>query len=324
MSNEHNTIFFEINGHRRTAAVPTTWNALELRDLYACYAIIQSNTPLWVDAHEVIPAKRLLLLQYFLQLSAADMAAWQEDCRNVHGEEEGDLIFFGELGALLPAVDGFFDILPATSDAPELWQIRLGLTRCPYPELKHPEFEWYGPADGLDNLTIYELGTVFALFEEYITTQSEDAALRLIATIYRPAKKASRKNMLSAYQGDIRLPFQHHEATVAQRLPHVQELPLATRQLILFWVAGCYHAIIQDNPNIFERPEDDPDGIAGERVGNDYGWAAIIMSLAGDITKIDDVASKSWTNVFTYLSFLEDERKKQEIRAAKAAAAAAH
>lgn len=306
-------IRIEIGSNVHECDIPQSWNDLQLNSLYACYTTIQSDAPLWLQAHEVVPAKRLLLLQHFLGLSADNIATWQEDCRQAYGED-GDLVFFEEVGELMSSIDNFFEVIPESENQPERWQIRLGLTRCPYPELKHNEFIWYGPVDGLENLTIYELGTVFTLFEQYISDQDEAAALRLIATIYRPAKKPSQKNIESDYHGDIRLPYQHHERTVEKRLPFVSQLPVETRQLILFWIASCYKEIIASNPAVFDSGQDDPNAIAGERVGNDYGWAAIIMSLAGDLTKIDEVAGKSWSNVFTYLSFLEDERRRHEMR----------
>jgi hypothetical protein len=99
---------------------------------------------------------------------------------------------------------------------------------------------------------------------------------------------------------------------VAQRAPYIKMLPELTKQLLLFWFASCRQKIIGDYPNLFTPPEDEPQG---ERVGNDYGWGGIIMALADNVTQIDQIAEKPFHNVFTYLSFLDDRRKTEEMRA---------
>ena len=172
----------------------------------------------------------------------------------------------------------------------------------------------YGPANGLENLTIYELGMTFMALERFLETKDDDYALELLAILYRPKKPHTRENALSAYQGDRRLPLLHHEATIPARKKLMAKLPDLVRAFLIFWFACCRQQIIRQFPNIFHQPEPNA---AGERVGNDYAWGGILLNLADGIIHLDAVASQPWSNALTYLSMLEDRRKEMEMELAK-------
>jgi hypothetical protein len=304
----------------RLIAVADSWNDLSLADLYAAYAILMSDAPAFLEPTEVIWAKRLSLFMYFTGSTEADVDAWRSSCMEEHGAEDGHYVFMEEIdevlshfNALIEEVEPVGQEAGAESSA-RLYQVKLGRTKCPYRIIAHKEvgFEWHAPADELENLNIYELGQAFTLFEKYLETLDEEYIHQLIAILYRPAKPGTQYNIDSDYEGDIRLPYNRHERTVAQRAPYIKMLPELTKQLLLFWFASCRQKIIGDYPNLFTPPEDEPEG---ERVGNDYGWGGIIMALADNVTQIDQVAEKPFHNVFTYLSFLDDRRKTEEMRA---------
>jgi hypothetical protein len=214
---------------------------------------------------------------------------------------------------------GLLEAVESEEGDATLYQVKLGLTKCPYRIIRQKEvgLEWHGPDDGLENLNIYELGQVFTLIENYLETRDTAQVDTLIATMWRPAKPGTQSNIDSDYEGDIRLPYNRHERTVERRAAYMRQLPELAKQLILFWVASCRQEIIAAYPNLFQKPEGEPEG---ERVGNDYGWGGIIMSLADNVTQIDQIAEKPWPNVFIYLSFLDDRRKTEEMRARSARA----
>jgi hypothetical protein len=321
----------------RLIAVADSWNDLSLADLYAAYAILMSDAPAFLEPTEVIWAKRLSLFMHFTGSTDADIDAWRSSCMEEHGAEDGHYVFMEEIDEVLshfsaliePVETGHARSPSADAEAgalsgveagalsgveARLYQVKLGRTKCPYRIISHKEvgFEWHAPADELENLNIYELGQAFTLFEKYLDSLNEDYIHQLIATLYRPAKPGTQYNIDSDYEGDIRLPYNRHERTVAQRAPYIKMLPELTKQLLLFWFASCRQKIIGDYPNLFTPPEDEPQG---ERVGNDYGWGGIIMALADNVTQIDQIAEKPFHNVFTYLSFLDDRRKTEEMRA---------
>ncbi len=289
----------------KTTTLPQSWNELPLKDIAHCYAIIMQNTGSWLDPVELLPYKKLMLVKHLLKLSDAFIEQWEKECLEEY-EEEGKLIFLAELDAVLKAANFLFE---APTEEGNTVSIALTFTRIPYSYLEHRKRakgkrqRFYGPKNELSNLTIFELGYTFQLFEQFLQTQKEDLANRLIATLYRPPKPRTKANERAGYHNDIRQPLYRLEHLVEKRLKLVATLPQLTRQLILFWFASCRQQIINGYPNIFET-----ENTATKRVGNDYGWGGLILSLADGIVNLDQVSERPYQDAFVYLSYLEDHR----------------
>ena len=86
------------------------------------------------------------------------------------------------------------------------------------------------------------------------------------------------------------------------------------QQLALFWFASCRHAIVTQYGNLFKTKEE---VTPGSKAANDYGWSAVLLNLAGGLVHLDDVAVQNFRNAFTYLSYLEDQRLKEDMAMAK-------
>jgi hypothetical protein len=288
--------------------IPESWNDLHLKKQLECYAILMTDTTSFLTSQELLPAKRILLLQTLMDIDEGFFEAWKQDCINYYGEEHGETAYLSELSELMQATNFLFE------KSENGYAIALKLTKCPFPQLDRKKKtgkikKLYAPSDGLDNLSLYELGTTFTLFEKGIATQDTVFFDQLIATLYRPPKDPTKENKQSAYQGDIRLPLIDHEGMIKKRLKHIQNLHEPVKQLIVFWFASCRSEIIKAYPNIFNTSDED------EKGGNDYGWGAVIMSLAGSLKDFRATASEKASNALTYLSYLEDERKKAELKA---------
>jgi len=301
----------------RTIAIPPSWNELTLKQQMECYNIIMSNTGNLFEHQEVIIAKRVALVSRLLNLDTAFMREWIKDCNETHGKEDGELIFLAEINAILQAADFLFDI-EEDEEGNKLYQLKLGLTQCPWPKIsqttkKRKKRIYYAPADELENITLYEMAMAFSLFERYLEEKDPELATELIALLYRQPKAPTRKNKQSGYQGDRRLPLYLHETMVQKRAKRMASLPEATKQLILFWFASCRQNIINSFPNIFTTPDDQ----YGDRVGNDYSWGGMLLSLAGGIVHLEQVSREPYQNGLIYLSYLEDQRKAAEMKAAK-------
>lgn len=289
---------------------PQHWNDLPKKQLLQAYGILMTDSRGLFDNHELVHAKRIVLMKMLLDLDDAFMEEWKQDRIDEHGED-GNIIFLSELKEMLAVTDFLFDIQQEEEEA-LTYAISLNLTKNPFPQLsrttKHgKEKILYAPADKLDNISLYELGRSFSLFEAFIKSGNEDYANELIATLYRPHKPKTSKNKRSAYQGDIRLPLLHHEGTVKKRQKHIAILPPAVKQIILFWFASCRQYIVESFPKVFVKSEGDESASGG------YGWSGVIMSLAGGIIHLDEVAGQRYSNAMAYLSYLEDERLKQKL-----------
>lgn len=299
-----------------TYTVPQTWNDLTLQQQLHAYRIVMLNLPKSVvQAEEEIHIKRIELTKYLLGIDQEYLDAWKQDCID-EDPEQGRLQFNYNLRELVNTMTAFAYKEEREGDEqpyPRAYSLNLTLTSCPWPYLHTPTGDTlFGPSDGLDNATIYELGMVFMLFERYLLDNDINIADTLLATLYRPGKPDTEANRLAGFHNDRRLPILDHENTVQERAAYFRQLPHLSKQLLLFWVASCRQAIVDQFPNIFRVQSTNV-----ERTGNDYAWAGVLLELAGGLPNLKAVQQENWYNALTYLSILEDRRKEQERQAAK-------
>jgi hypothetical protein len=306
------TIQHDINGYTATdtVQVPTTWNDCTLRQAAQVYNIITSTNN---DVH----VKRLMIAKLLVTITSTNIEQMKAESIAEWGEEAGTAFFLDELNAICTQVaDPFFEITETDDEQPRKeYAIRLGLTKCPYPWVEYKSHgqprRLYAAADGFDNLTIYELGTVFTLFERWMETNNKNILFTLLATIYRPAKPETPENKASGYHGDIRRPLRGEENKIAQRNSHWEFVPVEIIQLIVFWVASCRDSIIKEYPIIFSQKKDDE-----TPEGKNYGWAGLILKLSGGVVNINEVADQPYSTVFLHLAMLEDARRLALLRKA--------
>lgn len=294
---------------KKTFNIAQSWNALPLRDVLQCYNIIMSNTGQWINPVELLPFKRLLLVRYLLKLSSTYMQQWEEDCIKEYGED-GAMVFIAELDEVLKIADFLFEKLDNNEVA-----ISLTYTNIPYPYLEgkrskssKKKTRLYGPKNSLGNITLFEMGYTFQIFEKFIETQEEQYANQLIAALYRPQKPRTKENQRTGYYGDIRMPLHKLEHMVDKRVQLVETLPDIVKRIIIFWFASCRQQIIRDYENIFKATDNNK-----RHVGNDYGWGGILLALSDGIANIDQVANRPYQDGLIYLSYLEDQRKVVEM-----------
>lgn len=296
----------------KTIPIPESWNDLTLKQQLFIYGVLMTDTRNVFDAHELLPAKRILIVQDMLGLDAAFMQKWEADCIQ-EDPEHGRMVFISELKEILIASTFLFELEEKKKpEDPDQYKIKLGLTKCPYTFLSFKKKNekkkiWLAPEDGLENITIYEMGMAFTLFERFMKTKEEQYADKLLATIYRPPKQNTKENRQSAFQGDRRLPYLHHEGMVKKREIRIRLLPRPAKQLLIFWFASCRQQIIRDYPNVFT-------GGGEERSGNNYGWGGVLISLADGLVNLDAISRQKYSNALTYLSYLEDQRKLRLLR----------
>jgi hypothetical protein len=311
----------EIHGQRFD--IPASWDELSTEQALRLYCALSTYPSLRTQYQGISAADAAFIMKKEMLRILLDedpqFQKWETATIAAYGEDLGPLIWQEQLKIL--ANEAAENLVEENEQG--LVSPALRMTRSPYPVLagkRTPQL--YAPAPGLKNCTLQEMALVFTLLENYATAPREEAADladTLLASIYRPAKKGTVENKERAYDGDIRQPYV--EASVAQRKPLFRSLPPAVRGLLIFWLASCREAIIAQFPNLFKKPSARADG-QFERVGNDYGWAAVIMSLAGNLVDTDTVAGKNWGDALVYMSFLEDQRKIQEMQSAAAVAAA--
>lgn len=292
--------------------IPEKWDDLTFESALKAYELLMLDTRGLFPDEQDLPFRRIELMKLILDVDDSFLRDWEESYKALD-PEDGRTTFLADLDFVSRIVtEGLF----TNSDSGRT-QVSLTWTKCPWPVLQYKDRKGrtqnlYAPSDGLDNLTIYELGTVFMTFERFAKTDDNDIAIELIATIYRPGKPYSIENQMSGYRGDRRLPLLHHESTVQSRMKILKDLPSLVQGFILFWVACCRHKIIGQYPNLFGASD-----TGGERMGNDYAWGGVLLNLADGIVHLDQVASQPWATALTYMSMLEDRRKEMELQQRK-------
>lgn len=297
-------ITIQIGRRKARTLAPASWNDLSQRDLLLFYnTLFEQQGP---EHRQTVwtMSKLLSMAQHLLKLDANNMAAWEISCRAEAEDdpEAGSDIFADEVRQVVhAALGGLFEI--TETDAGATYAVKYNLTRNPYPRLsltKRKKTRWLlGPADGLENITIYELAATFTAFENYLQTNDEREIDTLLATMYRPLKPMTRENTQRAYEGDRRLPYRRYESTVAERETLVRTLPPLVRRVIVFWFAGCRRAIVDAYPDVFSTK--------GGRSKNDFGWGATLLAVAGGPASLETVADQNFNNALTWLAMKQQE-----------------
>lgn len=137
---------------------------------------------------------------------------------------------------------------------------------------------YYGPASGLENITLEEFHFAEIAYHRLVNEQEESAMNELIAILYRPAL-SKKKNI----QGDMRQPFEFY--AVQDRIRHIKKWSLQVRRCIIIWYDGCRKDLEACYPEVF----------TGEKASSkDYfdGMYNMIRSIAekktyGDFQKVE-------------------------------------
>lgn len=321
MGNTANTIQIQIGNRRREVIAPESWNALDLRTLLMFYKTLFTNVGDEYTLSAFTAVKLISMTRYLLRMTDADMAKWESDCMK-QDEENGATIFAEEMRFVMhAALEGLFKIEEDEDGGATRYSCRLNLTKNPYPMLSHtpaPKGKskkarkttvFHCAADGLANISIYEMGALFTLFENYLNTQDMRWVDQLIATLYRPSKPVTKYNLETAYEGDRRQPYRKYEAKVAERAELVAGMPEDVKRVVLFWFASCRQAIAEAYPKVFKRSGD------GGKQGANYGWGGLLLNIAGGPVGLEAVADQHHGNALTWLSMEEEKREEYERQA---------
>ena len=305
-----------INDHHFTT--PDSWNDCDLRTALLIHHTLMQPVPRDLRGEALMHHRRIAV---FLALtgipaelfSSAPFSGATVAERSRSEEEDDNLLYEAILHeAVITVTAPFFEVATNEDTSEETTSIRYELTRNPYPALMYKErgktMKLYGPADGVDNLTLYELGAAFTAWEVWTEKPTDENAATILATLYRPPKPVTPEGRISNYGGDRRLPLHDHETTVPARARHMAQLPLAVRGLLLFWFASCRMQIIRDNPVLFKS--DKPSSGSAS-----FGWGGLMLSLADGLVNLEPISKQSWANAFTYMAFLETRRQEAEREA---------
>jgi len=319
---EQDVITIKIGKNTRHVKVPSTWDDLDDRTAMLFYNILFSNVGDEFTRGVFTAVKLISLTQHLLGLSPEMMAVWEGS----HKEEHGDVAFLEELRAVVhAALGGLFDIEEDEETGATGYAVKFNRTRNAWPSLTHTPHKttktgkpkpakkttWYfAPADGLENITIYELAMSFARYEAYLNTRDDQHANALIGILYRPSRPVTTAERQSDWRGDRRLPLRQHEGTIEKRAQLAATLPALCRRFIVFWFAGCREAIVKQYPRVFKQSETKTGG--GD-------WGALLLSLAesGTFGALGETSDQHFSNALKYLSMKDEEAERMRLEIEK-------
>ena len=322
-----NKITIKVGNKAHKVEAPESWDDLDDRTAMLFYSTLFGGRGDEFTRNAFTAVKLISLTMHVLKTDPAVLAQWEAACLREF-PEHGQTVFLEELKQVIhAALGGLFDIITDDEAGATGYAVRFNRTRNLFPSLAHTTTPprkknappkpaktvwYYAPKDGLENITLYEMGYAFSLYETYLQTGETQYADQLIAALYRPGRPETQEERDSAWHGDRRQPLRRYEDKVAERAKLVATMPMLTRRLIVFWFAGCREKIARAYPKVFKRSGED----AG---GANYGWGGLLLRLAetGTFGGLDSTADQHYSNALTYLSMKEDDRMEMEKEMAK-------
>lgn len=311
-------------GDEKRKTAPTGWNDLSLRDQLLVLHIMSSTPKSAATAGEILQIQRLQIARIVLNIQDSDLEMWEADCLRVNGAEHGATVFASELRDLMSVADAFYDIHDDPETGQRTFAPKLSLTKCPYPALEYgapmtsdrkgrpkgsmQRKQLFCAKDDWGNISFYEMTHLFACVEAWAKDGDSAHVNRALAILYREAKPASLENKQAGYHNDRRRPYLHEEDMAARRERHMEKLPAEVRGLLWFWCRSCRQGLISRFKRVFSS--------AGEHnaLNESYGWAGVLMELAGGVKDLDAVAQQPATTVLAYLSYLGDKSLVEQLQ----------
>lgn len=205
---------------------------------------------------------------------------------------------------LEPTIEFLFDSREENDGTKSIF-LKQNLTRTP-PKFKVKGITYYGPSNEIGNLSIYEFALADGYMIQYTKTGQSTFLDMMIATLFRPSKSKSKKEY--NYGGDRRVDIDSYEHMIEKRSRLIgKKLDRIQKTIIL-------HYFISSRKELFERY---PIPTSSESDGDGFGYAGLIISLAGD--KFGDADQTGRTNISTiliHLSMVEKQREQDKINRA--------
>lgn len=155
---------------------------------------------------------------------------------------------------------------------------------------------FFGPQNGLSNLTAEEFIYTEAAFERYLQSEKDEHLHQLFAVLYRKGHWWSGK----------RLTFDRNN--LEKNIHATKSVQLFVKRAVMLNYAGCRNFMIASHPHIWKQAMQDK---LNEKSGPTFtSWAAIFMNLAGD--KFGTYAQTLKTDVWLVLTDMETKAKQAE------------
>jgi hypothetical protein len=301
--------------------IPRSWNELPTSRLLSVYAtLLTAGYEPGITRTELLLYQRVCILSNLLETDVDTLLGVLGQDAQPGRQITDDLA--SQLVHVLDQIAFCFERVEEEEDQDEAdegshhYRLRLDLTRCPYRRLEDGEVTLYAPADGLRNLTIFELGHLFTALDAYARDRQARDLHRALAIVYRPGKPASAAGPGRDYGGDRRQPLYGAEHLIDARARRWRRVPHLVQQVLWFWLVSCQQQIVH-HPALSVLFA--PDTSGGDR-SDPFGWAGTLLHLAGEnLAHLPGVATQSYQIALLQLArekqqALELEARRREVR----------
>ena len=158
--------------------------------------------------------------------------------------------------------------------------------------------KFFAPIKQLETSSLLEMVECENAFTDASNKQSTDKMYLLFAILYRPKRTELIKYKKSAdWDGDVREPFNLKKCE--ERIPYIRK-HISFHYIIavyIFYWSFHENALIGGFPSLFANDETKP------KVGNDYGWAGIMLGMANTkFGTLDETGKQNWFTVFVEMN----------------------
>lgn len=158
-----------------------------------------------------------------------------------------------------------------------------GLTKQPLPTVrpKRTGLEYIGPADGFQDLTMYEYLAAAERYKMWVRTRDRVWAERMMAIMWRPAVHGQRTPIArraNAYTDEVHT----YDHTPSEKL--FSRLPLGTVLSVVLWWQGNMRVLAERYRHVFDGPK------GGRSIDN---MQEVIVKLAGSPKNMDVMAAST-------------------------------
>ena len=155
---------------------------------------------------------------------------------------------------------------------------------------------YFGPQNGLSNLSAEEFAYTEAAFEQYMADEKEEQLHRLFAILYRKGHWWNGKRPVFDAE------------KLEKNIRRTKSVKLFVKRAVMLNYAGCRNFIISAHPHIWKQ-------VMQDKLNPTFKpqftrWLAIFMNLAGD--KFGTYAQTLKTDVWLVLTDMESKAKQAE------------
>lgn len=289
-----------------TITVPDSWNELlkmKREKALMAYHVIMQDVEGDIPPSVELQMKRIEVLKILTGWNQKDFDALRLSM-NIDNSDEGVNLFIGMIEKLSQqATKPFFNV-QTDENGNEIYDIAYEMTDCPFPIIEYTgiankKFKLFACKGSFENASFEEFMTLMTGLENYQKTNDLKHIEKILGTIYRHPKQATKENIANNYDGDIRIEL--NDATVDMKAKHFAKIHPDAKKWLLFWLMSCRQRFINDYKELFN-------GEDGK--GLNMGWAGVLTSLSNfDITKQPAIKKELADNVLVNMLAMERQRK---------------